>query len=211
MNLLIERIDVMARQARYDRETALKKAVALFWERGYHGSSMKQIEQALDMRPGSIYATFGSKDGLFSEALAAYAEQGRQELNHYLAQTDSLIDGLQTYLRRIACHPDQAPAQPSRACMIVKTLLESSNTHPALADQANRILASIQHAIHDALERAKARGELLETTDCQRLARLLQAQMVAIRSMAERNLPPAELADLGDDVAGILDAYRAHH
>ncbi|MEP5174815.1 TetR/AcrR family transcriptional regulator, partial [Marinobacter alexandrii] len=66
----------MARHARYDRQTALAKAVALFWERGYHGSSMKQIEQALDMRPGSIYATFGSKDGLFSEALAAYAEQG---------------------------------------------------------------------------------------------------------------------------------------
>ncbi|MDC9612019.1 TetR/AcrR family transcriptional regulator, partial [Pseudoalteromonas sp. GABNS16H] len=36
----------------------------LFWERGYAGASMKQIEQALDMRPGSIYATFGSKDGL---------------------------------------------------------------------------------------------------------------------------------------------------
>ncbi|MBC7184501.1 MAG: helix-turn-helix transcriptional regulator, partial [Marinobacter sp.] len=61
----------MARHARYDRKTALGKAVGLFWEKGYHGSSMKQIEQALDMRPGSIYATFGSKDGLFSEALAA--------------------------------------------------------------------------------------------------------------------------------------------
>ena len=60
----------MARHARYDRKTALEKAVGLFWEKGYHGSSMKQIEQALDMRPGSIYATFGSKDGLFSEALA---------------------------------------------------------------------------------------------------------------------------------------------
>ncbi len=83
----------MARHARYDRKTALEKAVGLFWEKGYHGSSMKQIEQALDMRPGSIYATFGSKDGLFSEALAAYAEQGGRDLAVHLKGYDSIVDG----------------------------------------------------------------------------------------------------------------------
>ncbi|MBW4935151.1 TetR/AcrR family transcriptional regulator [Marinobacter sp. F4206] len=199
----------MARHARYDRKTALQKAIALFWERGYHGSSMKQIEQALDMRPGSIYATFGSKDGLFSEALAAYADQGSRELYGFLQRYPSIVDGLQAYLRAIA--RASSTAQPSRACMIVKTLLESSNTHPALAEQANHILASIQRAICDALEQAKAQGELVEATDCQRLARLLQAQIVALRSMAERDLAPDELSDLGDDVAGILDAYRTRH
>ena len=70
----------MARHARYDRKTALEKAVGLFWEKGYHGSSMKQIEQALDIRQGSLYAPFGSKDGLFSEALAASADKGGREL-----------------------------------------------------------------------------------------------------------------------------------
>lgn len=199
----------MARHARYDRQTALQKAIALFWERGYHGSSMKQIEQALDMRPGSIYATFGSKDGLFAEALASYAEQGSEELSGFLQRYTSIVDALQAYLRAIARTSPEA--QPSRACMIMKTLLESSNTHPALAEQANHILASIQQSIFDALEQAKAQGELVESTDCQRLARLLQAQIMALRSMAERDLAPDELADLGDDVAGILDAYRTRH
>ncbi|MBW7471871.1 TetR family transcriptional regulator [Marinobacter sp. M216] len=201
----------MARNARYDRTTALQKAVTLFWERGYHGSSMKQIEQALDMRPGSIYASFGNKDNLFSEALAMYADQGAQELSGYLQEAPSIVDGLQAYLRGIANGGRKAVAQPSRACMIVKTLLESSNTHPALARQAQRILASIQDVIHDALEQAKAQGELIETTDCQRLARLLQAQIVALRSMAERKLAPEELSELGDDVASILDSYRTQH
>ncbi len=201
----------MARHARYDRQTALEKAVALFWQRGYHGSSMKQIEQALDMRPGSIYATFGSKDGLFSEALAAYAKQGSQELQAYLEAEDSILDGLEAYLRGIAQSGDQSLPKPCRACMIVKTLLESSNTHPAMAEQANRILADIQQTLCAALETAKTRGELVDSTDCHRLARLLQAQIVAIRSMAERNLAPEELADLGDDVARILETYRARH
>lgn len=201
----------MARHARYDRKTALEKAVGLFWEKGYHGSSMKQIEQALDMRPGSIYATFGSKDGLFSEALAAYAEQGGRELAVHLKDFDSIVEGLQDYLRGIARSCGDENAAPSRACMIVKTLLESSNTHTALADQANGILAAIERSIADLLEQAKVKGELVQSVDSQRLARLLQAQIMGLRSMGERNLDPQAMTDLGDDMAAILDGYRTQH
>lgn len=201
----------MARHARYDRKTALGKAVGLFWEKGYHGSSMKQIEQALDMRPGSIYATFGSKDGLFSEALAAYAEEGGRELSVHLEGYDSIVDGLQDYLRGIACRCGDENAVPSRACMIVKTLLESSNTHSALAAQANSILAAIEKSIAELLEQARARGELVQSVDCGRLARLLQAQIMGLRSMGERNLDPQAMRDLGDDMAAILDGFRTQH
>jgi TetR/AcrR family transcriptional regulator, transcriptional repressor for nem operon len=201
----------MARHARYDRKTALEKAVGLFWEKGYHGSSMKQIEQALDMRPGSIYATFGSKDGLFSEALAAYAEQGGRELSAHLQSFDSVVEGLQDYLRGIACSCGDENAAPSRACMIVKTLLESSNTHPALADQANSTLSAIEQSMTELLERAKAKGELVQSVDSGRLARLLQAQIMGLRAMGERKLDPQAMRDLGDDMAAILDGYRLQH
>ncbi|MEX2475520.1 TetR/AcrR family transcriptional regulator [Marinobacter sp.] len=201
----------MARQARYDRKTALDKAVGLFWAKGYHGSSMKQIEQALDMRPGSIYATFGNKDGLFTEALASYAEQGGREMAAHLAQYDSVIDGLQSYLRHIAgsCTPESQ--SPSQACMIVKTLLEASNTHTMLAEQANSILAAIEHSLTDLLNQARSRGELAPTVDCERLARLFQAQIMGLRAMGERHLTPQTMQHLGDDMAAILDGYRIHH
>ena len=172
---------------------------------------MKQIEQALDMRPGSIYATFGSKDGLFSEALAAYAEQGGRELAVHLKGFDSIVEGLQDYLRGIACSCGDENAAPSRACMIVKTLLESSNTHPALADQANSILAAIEQSIAELLEQARVKGELVQSVDSRRLARLLQAQIMGLRSMGERNLDPQTMRDLGDDMAAILDGYRTQH
>ncbi|QSP95667.1 TetR/AcrR family transcriptional regulator [Marinobacter salinisoli] len=199
----------MARHARYDRPTLLNKAITLFWDRGYHGSSMKQIEQALDLRPGSIYAAFGSKDGLFAEALAAYAEQGRGELMSYLEHRDSVVEGLQAYLRALA--GSRTSDKPARACMIIKTLLESSNTHPQLADQAETILADIRQALVEALEQAKGAGELIQSTDCDRLARLIQTQIVGLRSMAERGLTPRELAELADDIASLLDSYRAAH
>lgn len=170
---------------------------------------MKQIEQALDMRPGSIYATFGSKDGLYSEALARYAEAGGAEMAKHMAGYDSILDGLKDYLRKIATSCVDKDEVPSRACLIVKTLLESSNTHTGHSKQAREILGAIEQSFSELLEEAKRRGELKDATDCSRLARLLQSQIMGLRSIAERNLSGEELDALGDDMAHILDAYRA--
>ena len=92
----------MPRPARHDRQQALDRAVDLFWERGYHATSMKHIEQALDMRPGSLYATFGSKEGLFSEVLNRYAEQMADELSQCLQGGTSGLQGFSDYLLALA-------------------------------------------------------------------------------------------------------------
>lgn len=201
----------MARNARYDRQTALEKAVHLFWERGYHATSMKQIEQALDMRPGSIYAAFGSKDKLFSEALNAYVEKGSTELDGLMTQQGQVIDALQDYLRNIAiaCHP--ASSDPSRACMLVKTLLEASYTHTSIADQANELLYGIEQSIARALTLAGTRGELRPDTDCERLARLIQAQIMGLRAFSQRETSADQVSELADDMAALLEPYRATH
>lgn len=201
----------MARSPRYVRQIALEKAVHLFWERGYHATSMKQLEQALDMRPGSIYATFGSKDQLFSEALNAYADNGSTALSSLLAEPGSIIDSLQNYLRDIAvaCHPGSS--EPSRACMLVKTLLEASYTHSSIADQANELLYGIEQSFAAALTRARDRGELKPDTDCQRLARLIQAQIMGLRAFAQRETSAGQVSELADDMAALLEPYRATH
>jgi AcrR family transcriptional regulator len=201
----------MARNARYDRQTALEKAVHLFWERGYHATSMKQIEQALDMRPGSIYATFGSKDRLFSEALDAYVEKGNSVLGGLLTEQGSIIDSLQDYLRDIAlaCCPESP--EPSRACMLVKTLLEASYTHSSIASQANELLYGIEQSIASALNRARERGELKPDTDCNRLARLVQAQIMGLRAFAQRETSARSVSELADDMADLLEPYRVSH
>ncbi|WP_296935772.1 TetR/AcrR family transcriptional regulator, partial [uncultured Marinobacter sp.] len=129
----------------------------------------------------------------------------------HLKGFDSIVDGLQDYLRGIACSCGDENAAPSRACMIVKTLLESSNTHPALADQANSILAAIEESIAGLVEQAKMKGELVQSADSRRLARLLQAQIMGLRSMGERHLDPQAMKALGDDMAAILDGYRTQH
>jgi AcrR family transcriptional regulator len=62
----------------FDRDAALEAAMLLFWERGYEGTSMVDLTQAMGLNPSSIYAAFGDKQALFSLAVKRYVETRAQ-------------------------------------------------------------------------------------------------------------------------------------
>lgn len=199
----------MARTALYDRDQALDKATQLFWERGYHACSMKHLEQALDMRPGSIYAAFGSKDDLFREALAGYLRQNGAELDEQLNGAATIVEGLKGYLRKVVENSLPVEGAPARACMLVKTLLEVSYTQTELAQEANRALGKVEDRFTELLSEARQRGELKPDIDCARLARLLQAQLIGLRAFAQRDTSADHIRQLGEDMAALLDQATA--
>lgn len=197
----------MPRALKYDRQQALERAVDLFWSRGYQAASLKQIEAALDMRPGSLYAAFGSKQDLLIEALGLYAEQMFGLFERHLARTASPLAGFKGFVHQLVLgEPDQElPAV--RACLMVKMLLELSDDSPAVNAEINRLLDATEAGFEQMLQQARALGELRSDLDCRRLARLLQVQVMGLRSYAQRDLSHAELEALVSDVCALVDAY----
>jgi TetR/AcrR family transcriptional repressor of nem operon len=72
----------MGRPREFDIESAVTAATKLFVDEGYEGCSMDWLVQATGVHRGSLYATFGSKRGIFVECLRASIVQGadRSEL-----------------------------------------------------------------------------------------------------------------------------------
>ena len=198
----------MARTANFDRQVALDKAVELFWLRGYYASSMKHIEAALDMRPGSLYATFGSKNGLFTEALDVYATRTGDDFDQIVYSAPTIVDGLQQYIRSLVAPCDNHAPAP-QACMLVKTLLEINTEDAALRAKVDAMLAVIEQKLCEALQQACIQGELRADVECPRLARLLQVQIMGVRAFAERRVPSDQMAALADDMVSLIDTYRA--
>ena len=62
------------RPRNFDRNDALDKALALFWDRGYENTSMADLSSAMELRPPSIYAAFGSKETLIEEVVERYGD-----------------------------------------------------------------------------------------------------------------------------------------
>lgn len=197
----------MSRATLHNRQDSLERALRLFWHKGFHATSLKDLERALDMRPGSIYATFGSKGQLFQEALERYARLALAELERVLAAHESPLAGLAAYLRLLGGLCDQAT--PSRACMLVKSLLELGEQEQVAHSKVEALLAGMEARFIDCFAKAQRSGELDQHLDPIRLGRRLQAEVMGLRSFAQRDIESAAVHAVAEDMASSLEALRA--
>ncbi|GMG84844.1 TetR/AcrR family transcriptional regulator [Paralimibaculum aggregatum] len=195
----------MKRARPYDRDTALDAAMLLFWRKGYHATSLKDLEAALAMKPGSIYAAFTSKEALYLAALERYFLRSRDGLRAVLGEAASPLAALAGYLRESA---GRQPETGIHACMLVKTMLDTTAEGTAIGDRARDYLAAMRAEILAAFTEAQALGELPAEADPARLAQRYQANLTALRIEAQRGAGAEELAALADDMAGEVEALR---
>src|SRR5689334_5198065 len=64
----------VARSRGFDTDAAVERAMGLFWKQGYRATPMPRLTELLGIGSGSLYAAFGSKDGLYAQALRRYCE-----------------------------------------------------------------------------------------------------------------------------------------
>ncbi|WP_058369893.1 TetR/AcrR family transcriptional regulator [Psychrobacter sp. ENNN9_III] len=196
----------MSRTTLYNRQDSLEQALQLFWQKGFHATSLKDLEKALDMRPGSIYAAFGSKDGLFQEVLEHYARLTLTELEYTLKTHHSPLMGLAAYLRQLGGILDKG--LPSRACMLVKSLLELGAREQSALQKVEAMLAGMEARFIDCFTEAQRIGELDSELDPVRLARRLQAEIMGLRAFAQRDVDSAAVHELAEDMAQSIEALR---
>ena len=190
---------IMSRTALYNRHDALERALQLFWQKGFHATSLKDIEQALDMRPGSIYAAFGNKEGLFQEALEYYARLGLTELERVLSHHETPLLGLAAYIRQLG---------GSRACMLVKSLLELGAREQTALTKVEMLLAGMETRFIECFREAQNVGEMDSELDPVRLGRRLQAEVMGLRAFAQRDIESATVHALAEDMALSIEALR---
>lgn len=172
----------MPRKPNYDRTELITRARDLFWKRGWAGTSLKDLEATLQMRPGSFYAAFGSKDALFELAMNKYASDGQQRLKTLVDQYGPLA-ALQRFPAMVIAN-DTAPA---KACMLSKTFLElNAHDHP-LATKANAHLLHMEDQFADVFQQAQTAGEISTSRAPKTLARRYQSDLLGLRVSAERD------------------------
>ncbi len=152
------------------------------------------------MRPGSIYATFGSKEGLFKETLQYYTQSGVARLSEYTDTFSSPLDALRHFIRGIVQGCDTAP---SEMCMLVKTVSELTEDNMELLKEAKRLLGVMESAFAAVLLKAQEQGELDRNKDVRRMARFLQMQLIGLRVYARSN-NDEKVDELVDDILNCL-------
>lgn len=111
------------RPASFEREAAVRTALDLFWARGYEGVSIADLTAAIGIAPPSLYHAFGSKAGLFEEAVALY-ERGEAGLD---LEKLSCATTLGDWARRLLEAAADNVTRRGRACLISSGMIMS---HP---------------------------------------------------------------------------------
>jgi AcrR family transcriptional regulator len=196
----------MTRAQRYDRETALDAALDLFWRKGYHATSLKDLEAALSMKPGSIYAAFKSKEALYLASLDRYFNRARDMLREMVSASPSPLTALADHLRLHARAGEDETT--CRACMLVKTLLDTTADEAAIAAQSRRYLDEMKAEFAAIFQLSKDRGEVPPDADTGLLALRYQSMMTALRVEAHRRADPGDLAALAESMAQEIERLR---
>lgn len=73
----------MGRPKKYDRDDVLKKAMALFWKRGFADTGLQDLEKATGVNKSGLYAEFKDKEDIFLSSLRYYysCREGVEILN----------------------------------------------------------------------------------------------------------------------------------
>ncbi len=169
---------------RHDRDTALAKAMTLFWQRGFHGTSLKDLEQHLAMHPGSIYSAFGSKAGLYCRAMEFYAEQLMVQQQRQLKMSESVLEALARSVREI--QPVANGTAPMPVCFLNLALMETGIQDAEVITTRSRLILAAEEGLATAFRQAKANREIAQTADCEALAQSLQAALAGISLFALR-------------------------
>ena len=187
----------MPRKPEYDRDVLIDRARDLFWQNGWAGTSMKDLERVLGLKPGSFYAAFGSKAALFALALDRYAETGAKRLAA-LEEEFGAFGALQEYPRAVISSPDAK----ARACMLAKTVLEMGQDADEIGARASKHLATMERRFAELFRAAQSAQQIHASYDANALARRYQSDLLGLRISAER--PDTDANAIADDIAESL-------
>jgi AcrR family transcriptional regulator len=174
----------------FDKDAALEAAMLLFWERGYEGTSMADLTQAMGLNPSSIYAAFGDKNALFQLAAnrymgirAQYAVKALEEatLEKFIR---ALFDSTIAFLTK--------PGHPPTCMTLAGAVGCSVDAKPA-RDLMTEIRRQNQAAIKERLLKARKSGELPKEINVDDYTRYLSTILAGLSIQAANGSTKAEL------------------
>jgi AcrR family transcriptional regulator len=145
----------LGRPREFDPDEALDKAMLVFWRKGYEGTSLADLTEAIGINRPSLYAAFSNKEELFRRACERYGE--RADHLRKACALPTAREAVEAFLHGAAdnmIHPERA------GCMLVTSCLAGSEE----SEGVRRVLSDARRASVELwrarFERAVQEGDL---------------------------------------------------
>jgi TetR/AcrR family transcriptional repressor of nem operon len=159
----------MARNKAFDPEERLEKARDLFWEKGYHATSMQDLVEAMQLNRASIYDTYGDKHALYLQCLANYAADKLEDYKQTAVGVESPIQAVECVIRRAM----ERTLEEGKACMVTKSSFELGEADKEVHIFLKQDSTKLVKVFTELLKKAQAAGEIRRDRDPLMLANFI--------------------------------------
>ena len=197
----------MGRRKSYDRAVLLGKAMEVFRDHGFAGTSAEMLVEELGVNRFSLYAEFGSKQGLFDAVLQRYDDKVVERNFGPLKEPGAGIDEIRALLEFFGS-AQRSPAW-GRGCLLCNTAVEFGPEDPSGAGFIQRYFDRVSSSFLSALENARNNGELAESADPRKEAGFFTASVLGIFVMLRAKAPVPVIQGAAQVAVEHLEAIRA--
>jgi AcrR family transcriptional regulator len=180
----------MGRPREFDLDEALDRAMEVFWRKGYEGTSIPDLTEAMGINRPSLYAAFGNKESLFGKVLDRYAEKSGNHVREALEEPTAR--GVVEKALRGAVELLTDPDHP-HGCLLVQGALTCGEDADCIRQELISRRAMVELALRDRFQKAIAEDDLPAECKPADLARFVATFMQGLSVQAAGGAKRAEL------------------
>lgn len=186
----------------FDETEALTAAMHYFWEHGYDNTSLDNLLLTMGIKKSSFYATFKSKEEVFSRCLALYRDQNIQ----FLRTLKDDVGPKQTILTLVELTIAELKETDSvRGCLLVNSGKECYNKYADLSQQIKLEFASFDALITEFVKEAKDLNEITSAKPAEIIAGRYMNTLNGLISTIQAGATQARINDIAEHLKEILE------
>lgn len=181
----------MPRVKQFCEEDVLKKAMEIFWKKGFYATSMQELVDGMGINRASLYDSFGSKEELFDRAFRLYQRENQGMIREFLFSHRPVQKG---FLSLFGFAIDGALRDPdAKGCFVVNATVEMVTQECALYSVLRDNRIDFEQLFLDYLQEGLTRGEISPEKDLKAIAALIFTLYNGVMVLSKINPNKAEL------------------
>jgi TetR/AcrR family transcriptional repressor of nem operon len=194
---------IIMRTKEFNEDEILKKAIKIFWEKGYNATSIHDLIDELGIGRSSIYHAFGDKHSLFVKALELYQLEGTAKIKGIIDNSPTLKNAVKTLLDGVV--DDILVNGCPKGCFKVNSEVEVAAQDELIKKLLYNDDLIIEDSLHNAFKKGQQNGELSTSKDPLALARFFCNTIAGMRVYAKFRSERQFFEDIANTALSIIE------